>query len=360
MKIVYLSEVEFDSSLSPEDKITQQINCWIENGHDVTAISINTLSLYNLKDKVSKKHKSILNRPGKLFTFLNHYYITFSLYNVLTRLKPDIIYSRYLQYTPFLSTLVRKYPFVFEINSNDLTEYRAKSKITYLYNRFTRKLILANVTGYVCVTNELLNQFSIFSKPSVCITNGVNVNDYPFVADTRNAIPKVVFIGSPDAKWHGIEKIELMAREIKDAEFHIIGIIGKNKNNLKYHDYMPSDKAREFIKTCDVGISTLSLHEKNMEEACPLKSRQYLAQAIPLIYAYNDPDLHSEEFALQIPNSETNVHDSLPEIRKFIFHVFGDKKLRLKCRNFAEQHIDVSVKESHRIDFLMNILGKQF
>jgi len=355
MKIVYLSESEFDATLGQNDKIAQQIDYWSLRGSDVIAISTKTCNAYNSEGCLINKSKLSTPRQGKIHTFLNHYRTTYKLISILDRYKPDLIYSRYLQYTPFLSNIVKKYPTVFEINSNDLTEYKAKSKITYLYNRFTRNLILSNVAGYVCVTGELLALFKKFRKPSVCISNGLRVDSYPFVKDTRNKSPKVVFIGSPGAKWHGFEKVALMAKKIKNVEFHIIGPAGQNRHNLTYHGYMHRNKAMDFIKRCDVAIGTLSLYAKNMFEACPLKSRQYMAHGIPFIYAYQDPDLNREPFALQIPNAESNVRDNLHKIKDFIFHAFGNNELRLKCRDFAKNKVDVTIKEQNRLEFLKGI-----
>ena len=70
------------------------------------------------------------------------------------------------------------------------------------------------------------------------------------------------------------------------------------------------------MSAADVAIGTLSLHTKQMEEACPLKVREYLAWGLPVIIGYKDTEFPAPDtaFLLQLPNNPTNVHDHLDQI----------------------------------------------
>ena len=93
-----------------------------------------------------------------------------------------------------------------------------------------------------------------------------------------------------------------------------------------------------------------------MIEGSSLKSRQYMAQGLPWIYAYDDTDLTGEEeFTLKIPNSEDNVYKSIEDIKTFINKCFQNKSFRIKSREFARKHLDVSLKEANRIKFLKSL-----
>ena len=120
------------------------------------------------------------------------------------------------------------------------------------------------------------------------------------------------------------------------------------------------NQVKKIVSKCDIGICSLSLHFNKMNEASPLKSRQYLAQGLPIIYAYNDTDFSGdEEFTLQIPNTLSNIEDKIDEIKKFIVKCHGNSELRLKAREFALNHLDVSIKEKKRIEFFKKVLAQE-
>jgi hypothetical protein len=107
----------------------------------------------------------------------------------------------------------------------------------------------------------------------------------------------------------------------------------------------------------DVGISTLALHRKNMNEACPMKVRQYLAQGLPVLAASYDTDIQSDQcFYLQLPNCEENIRPHARDIIDFIQSVFGRYAIREKAREFAIANLAVEMKEVKRLNFLRSVL----
>jgi hypothetical protein len=66
----------------------------------------------------------------------------------------------------------------------------------------------------------------------------------------------------------------------------------------------------------DIGIGTLSLYKKKMEEAAPLKVRSYLAKGIPVVIGYKDTDLWEElPFVYKIKNDSSII--DFGELEKF-------------------------------------------
>lgn len=356
MKILYLSDTDLDASTGVSQKILMQSNRWMSEGHEVRLVSLDSLSLFSLKGERLTEPKITIKRRGwKIFVHL--LLNSWRLRKVLQEIDYDIVYMRYRLYAPFLQRALAHHPQIVEINTDDINEYRFSSKLLYFYNKFFRHRFLQSVEGFVCVSHELQQKFDYLGKPSIVIGNGINTDIYTFESSTSSISPSLVFIGSPNQKWHGVDKIIFLSEELMEFDFHIIGMDGKNRDNLFFHGYLSSEKAKHFVKTQDIGIGTLSLYEKSMEEASPLKTRQYFAHGLPVIYAYRDTDMEEDvPFVLKLPNQKDNVTENIEKIKKFILTVHGDNEMRQMARNFAEKNLDVSVKEDKRLNFFDMIL----
>jgi len=89
-----------------------------------------------------------------------------------------------------------------------------------------------------------------------------------------------------------------------------------------------------------------------MEEASPLKVREYLAYGLPVIIGYKDTDFHEDvPFILRLPNSEDNIEANLSAIETFV-HRWRNQRVPRE----AIAHLDIKVKESQRIAFFQKIL----
>jgi hypothetical protein len=95
------------------------------------------------------------------------------------------------------------------------------------------------------------------------------------------------------------------------------------------------------------------MHRIPLEEACPLKVREYLAFGLPVLIGYTDTDIPARApYALQIPNTEDNVATRVKEIRTF---VEGWRGRRVPREMVA--HMDWSVKEEARLRFISRVCG---
>jgi hypothetical protein len=84
-----------------------------------------------------------------------------------------------------------------------------------------------------------------------------------------------------------------------------------------------------------------------MQEASPLKTREYLAYGIPVIGGYEDTDLDDAECYLRIGNTEDNVDTEVSRIRRFVQQWRG----RALDRSEIETKISSRVKELARLAF---------
>lgn len=305
--------------------------------------------------------------------YLKNIVITFHVYyNVLTRLKawqeavealkiqqPDIVYHRYDLYMPPLRSLFQRFPLILEINTDDLAEYCLTEGLRCWYNRFTRSLLLRGAAGLVFVTHELssLPHFSQYRKPSSVIANGIALDDYTVLPAPKNNEPRLFFIGADRQPWHGVDKILRLAQLFPRWQFDIVGIPPGRFQEvpLNVHIYGPLGRQayEPLLAQADIAIGTLALHRKKVNEACPLKVREYLAYGLPIIIGYKDTDFpHGAPFILELPNAEDNVENGVGVIAEFVSEWKGRRVQRE-----AISHLDLSSKECQRLAFFRKVLG---
>jgi hypothetical protein len=276
----------------------------------------------------------------------------------LLRWRPDIVYARHTLLYPGLIRIARSRPTVFEINSNDVTEFRLTSPRRHRYARLTRGLPLRSAAGLVFVTRELAREpaFARFRKPSIVVANGIRLADVVAVPPARNDRPRLIFMGHPRSPWHGVDKLNALAAAFPTWAFDVVGpgadeLLGPQAPNVTMHGVLRQPDYRPLLAAADVAVSTLALHRNRMEEACPLKLREYLAAGLPSIIGYEDTDFpNGDDFLLRVPNREGGVADSLQEIEAFVARWKGRRVPRE-----AVARIDVGEKERERLAFLESL-----
>ncbi len=272
--------------------------------------------------------------------------------------RPDLIYQRYDLYMPALKRLARAFPLVLEINSNDLVEYCLTKSLRCCYNRLTRSLLLRNAAGFSFVTWELakLPDFSQYQKPYAVISNGVKLTEYCPLAAPSNQETRLIFLGTDGQPWQGVDKILKMANLFPEWRFEIVGIqpnsLGAVPSNVHIHGPLKRPAYERLLALSHIAIGTLALHRKRLNEACPLKVREYLAYGLPVIIGYTDTDFpRGAPFILQLPNTEDNIQKSATAIASFVKAWKGRRVPRE-----AISHLDVSFKEAQRLVFFRSVL----
>ena len=356
MTIVYLIDYDINTRNGVMQKILQQSSVWVQEGHTVYYISTKTLSIYNSNLALLERFKPLSFSFGRLGTALQLLYSSFLLGKLLKKIKFDLIYTRYRLYMPFMTKELKKYKVIMEINSDDTLEFTLRSKVTHYYNMLTRLYVLNTVNGFICVSKELQSRFTYLNKPIEVIANGIDTSKYN-LSQHVNKVPTFVFIGTPNQSWHGLDKIQKIAEHFKEYQFYIIGTNGTNTKNINYLGYLDQEKSTQIIQNSDFGIGTLSLYKKGLTEASPLKTRQYLACGIPIIYAYKDTDLKGNEtFALRLTNDEKNIN--YDEINSFVQKVYHKKEIKEDARKFAVDTLEYNIKEKKRLAFFQKVLNE--
>jgi glycosyltransferase involved in cell wall biosynthesis len=276
----------------------------------------------------------------------------------LARWKPDLIYLRQSTVSPTVVGLAATVPMVVELNTLDLAELRVRSRPRYFFAKATRGLLLRRARGLVVVAGEIARHPSVsgFGRPTIVVPNSLDLACYPSLDPTGNSVPRIVFVGAPNLSFHGLDKIERLARHFPAWTFDIIGPGNDELNlehpNLRAHGLLDPADYLPILARADIAIGPLAMYRKEMAEASPLKVAEYLAYGIPVVIGYADTRFPSgAPFLLQIPNTEDNIERSLERINEFVLAWMGRRVDRQ-----AIASIDSRLIERRRLDFMLQYL----
>ena len=351
MRIAYLFHVN-DHNLGVFRKISSQLSAWENLGNDVAAFHITASPIAREKWTSFRYRSAIQGTASRMRAWAD-------AATAISTWKPDLVYFRYDVYFPSLWRLFAEHRTVVEINTDDLKEYSLNWGLRSMYNHATRGLILGRASGIVYVSGELSTSpcFSKYGKAGLVIGNSIDLSQYAVLPPPASTTPRLVFIGSPGQVWHGVDKVVTLARRFPAWHFDIIGsnddtLAAEGLSNLQFHGYLQRGHYEKILANADVAIGTLALHRNGMNEASPLKVREYMAFGIPTIIGYHDTDFPTgAPFLLTLPNFDGNIEDFLDSIEHFVYSWMGRRLLRSSVR-----HLDVSVKEAQRLEFMARVV----
>jgi len=357
MKILYLVDVDLDRISGVSSKVLMQVKAWEKEGHKVYLLSIFSLSFFNIDGK--RLTKSIIKRKtdGKLSFIINVYKSSILLKSLISDVEFDVVYMRYKIYDFFFKSAVKNKPIIAEMNTVYERETKVRSYVSYIYYMLFKSLSFRTIDGFVCISNEI-KKITLQNKyESIVLANGIDIKSYIPKRKQNNKRPMLVFIGSPNQVWHGVDKIIFLSSKLQQYDFHIIGMNGINTDNLVYHGYLSTEEFLPILNKADIGIGSLAMHRLGLDEASPLKSRLYLSYGLPIIYAYEDTDIKNDfSFTLKLSNKEDNIKNNINSIEKFVNSVFNNQNIQNEAKEFAKSILDVEKKEKKRLQFMQNIL----
>lgn len=342
-------------------KIEEQISAWRQAGHTVKFFAHRTFSA-NPDELVagdSFEYRVRGGLTGRFKTEINRCLAVFPLLKAVNEFAPDLIYLRWGMYVFPSHKIFDIAPVVVEINTNDVSQHEMLGALYSAYNRMTRGIFLNCASGLVFVSKELSTSasFTSFHQPGIVIANGIDLASNLPVPAPNNIRPRVGFIGTPEMKWQGVDKLVRLAELCPELDVDVIGYDSINNNyqrpaNLFLHGYLDKARSRQVLSGVDIGLGTLALHRKGMREASPLKTREYLAYGIPIVLPYTDTDL--EELAidtiLRIPNEESNIEENWMKVQDFAFRMKG---IRVN-RESITRLIGSEYKETTRLEYFQN------
>jgi hypothetical protein len=360
MRIAYLGQMaDIANENGISKKIHQQATAWIHAGHTVRYFA--AVPVAQPWPGLAPLEADLVVR-GRGFARLAS---SLALCRQIRTWRPDLIYFRYAYHSPGLPPLFRDFPTIAEINSDDLREYGLTlSPAKRWYHRCTRQRVLRRVRGFIPVTHELAERFADFPIPSVVIGNAADFNDLnPLPSASPTERTRVVLIGNTGTPWHGLDRLGELARLLPGMDFVVIGCTAADytdcdptrqpPDNLQLLGMLPRQDYLPLLSQATAAFGTLGLYRKQMDEACPLKVREYLTLGLPVIGAYRDTDIPADaDYFLRLPNDAESLAPWRDRIAAFIEHWRGRRVPRS-----AIAHLDVSVKEAQRLAFMDRIVA---
>lgn len=356
MKIAYVSEWNAYVESGVLRKIHSQAREWgSEHEVEIFLISMKVRDAQPIVPPdltciaIGRFFRSGASRP--LLNYLNRVVSVPALGAALRRFRPELIYYRQGIWFPFFVTTLRRCaPYVVEINTS-LHEARLEGWATHAFKRWGGGMLLRGASGIVCPTEELAQEWRKPGKPIAVVSNGFETRSVSPSGPPRNERPAIAFVGSADQAWHGVDKVVELAEHLPEFDFHVVGPRlegGARPGNVHVHGPMGAEELAALYARSDVGIGTLALHRKAMQEAAPLKVREYLAYGLPAIVGYTDVDLKGFDCVLDIGNHESNARDAVERIRDFV-QAWRDVRVEDPAIRAA---IDSGAKERDRLRFL--------
>ena len=360
MKIAYLAEFDVFSNDGVGQKINQQLSAWNNEGMDAKGffISHSLGDRKNLPNNINVYFSNFMKvDSGFLRKQLNRVLSIKKLNKALNSFSPDIIYYRQNAYFPGLDKVLMVAPVIMEVNTNDLEEIKLLNKFKSFIYKSGRNKILKHIDAIVAVSYEIENLYKYLKIPTCVIANGYDFSQFKTkkLIKNMNKQINIIFVGSPKLPWHGIEHFYEMAELFPQYTFHLVGEkIKKKLKNLIQYGWLKKDELFKLYEDMDIGVSTLALYRKGMNEASPLKSREYAYYGLPMIVGYIDTDIDGEDCILNIGNYEMAVIDHENEISIFI-DKWSKNNLNIEI---LKKKLDYKYKEIDRIIFMKKIIKK--
>lgn len=112
---------------------------------------------------------------------------------------------------------------------------------------------------------------------------------------------------------------------------------------VKFKGFQVGDMLNQLYEASDIAVSSLGLHRQNLMMASPLKTREYLAMGLPVIFSYTDVDIdEGAEFVFKAAadDSPLSIQDMLAWYADLRKNGFAPSH----ANEFARHYLDFSVK----------------
>lgn len=370
MRIAYILTWNLAHNDGVTRKVFQQVQEWRNLGHEVEIFYAWSKDGENAKGANFFQKDWIWNSP---IGILRNHKIYSKLCECVIDYEPDVVYLRWEFHKNSLMKLMSKIPTVIEINTHFDGEFRRRSsedwieKVRYLYYQLTYRKFNKACAGFVSVTKEILELggYNQMGKPTCYIPNSIPIDDDIKTVEyspKKNSIPRLVFIFSGMRPWHGLENLVDLAR-ISDGQLEFDLITGFDAQNLDLPSNVktyPFLEKHEFLKIFEgavAGIGSAGLYEKQMNEACAIKVREYLAAGLPVIVPYKDTafiDKTVPDWVLELPNEKGALAKSKKKIIDFTRLMNGKRVPSKEVVSF----VGSKYWETKRLDFLKGFIRK--
>ena len=252
-KIIYLAFTS-PKHLGVRKKILTQTEIWETTG-------INVQIVYDKYD------------AGNFIKLLNRYRILI-LYFVLRKDKQARIYLRQTACLPFFSLITRFRAFSYEVNADISKEVATLTLLKRIFLTIFRDKLIDNASKVFFVSDEISKRYIRSGQKAYVFPNSLPSFPITKILPRSN---KIVFVGSDQYAWQGVDILFSLIKKMPDFEFHIVGdICGLESNNVIFHGTMSGNEYESLMAEMDYSIGTLAFYRSGLTEGSPLNVRDYV------------------------------------------------------------------------------------
>lgn len=374
MKIAYILPIDISKYDGVLNKVTSQVEAWEKFGEevrvflithhdhiDLTETSLGPLVFKNLVNVYKGRFMGFI--PIDLFgDWLGQRNVYSNVLDDVQKFQPEIVYARGTLFQPFYNRLGKRFKLILELNTDMGSEYKLQATqsikyfFRYIYFLITNRFLFNRVAGLASVTFDIASIYQ--DIPNKVFPNSINVDTYNTDGLHGDGNLRIFFIGSPGMPWHGVDILMELAEQLDDVYFDIVGVSNKefplSPKNVTLHGYLHKQEYMGLIAKATATMASLAFYRNGMEEACPLKVREYLAFCKPVILPYKDTSFEQKgypEWILQLPNSRRGILAGVDSIRQFLNRCHTFNITREEVKNYV--HVDNI--EIDRINFFKSI-----
>ena len=197
---------------------------------------------------------------------------------------------------------------------------------------------------------------------TVKMGNGINVSKVPERIDTPqwpgNTL-NLIAVGTI-AYWHGLDRMIKAIKVINEnKEFGYtvtLNIVGEGPgkadlellvnessigDSIGFSGMLYGDDLYKQYRNIHFGVGSLGWFRSGVEEASPLKNREYLAAGIPVISATKDPDFIGDNKYYRLVSNDESIESIVQLLKQIRSYSIPTSK---ECRDYATTYLDFSVK----------------
>ncbi len=279
---------------------------------------------------------------------------------VIRRLRPDVVYLRYMPTFPGAARplrllkrqggkLVLEFPtYPREAENSRFFWRRQVFRLTdRVLARIHPLVDLYTLIGEPCPGGQLMG------RPAMNIVNGVDVDVYPLHApNVQSPAVRLLALASMSG-WHGYDRLlRALAAYRGEADVRMEFVGGDGDGSLAawkalaeglglaarvtFHGPLHGAALDQVVAACDVGVGSLGMYRYGLQTGMTLKLREYMARGLPFVTAAADPALPADPgFSLAVPNDDTPI--DMAAVVAFAQNAKRDAAASARMRAYARE-----------------------
>ena len=289
LKIVYFLDWQGRADAGVVIKVRNQVTSWEKQGIEVKVVLVTS----------AKSEDYNFDVPTYVFkseSKISRYFARRNAFRYLRHEHQDwVIYRRYALMIPIEVLSMKKLQTIIELNTNNRVFYKERGKLQFLWFSFQNLLVAKLAVGACAVTSEIKELNSNNFKKVSTFTNAINLDQYKSIRRNISS-QKLIFLAGDNFSWNGIPILQSIVNALPNFEIDVYGISSENseKDRIHFFDYISKEDLELRMPEYLAGVATLELDKIGLNEAAPLKTREYLLRGLPVIGRFTDSGLAND------------------------------------------------------------------